>query len=92
MRPGGDEVSEIERGEPEVYEVVWMSGHVERVLAHQVMHTGNALALFGGNPEAKPRVRMHAELNGRWLLTLDALEDDIRTVRLVTQGERVPRG
>jgi hypothetical protein len=35
---------------------------------------------------------MHAELNGRWLLTLDALEDDIRTVRLVTQGERVPRG
>ena len=79
------------RGEPDVYEVVWMSGHIERVPAHQVTYPGNILSLFGKpGREAKPRIRLHAEINGRWLLTLDALEEDIRTMRLVTNGERVP--
>jgi hypothetical protein len=83
----------VERGELQTYEVVWTNGHVEQVPAHQVTWTGALLGyLFGDKPDAPPRIRFHAEINGQWLLVLDALEQDIRTVRLVTQGEGVPRG
>jgi hypothetical protein len=47
--------------------------------------------LFGDKADAPPRIRFHAEIGGQWLLVLDALEQDIRTVRLVTQDEAVPR-
>jgi len=79
------------RGEPDVYEIVWMSGHVETVLAHQVSYPGG-LPAFLGAPEGKPRIRMHAEIDGRWKPTLDALEEDIRTIRLVTDAEPLPGG
>lgn len=84
-------------GRPDVYEVTWMSGHVERVLAHQVTypHAGMVVAgeVFGLASEAgAPRVRMHAEIDGNWCLTLAAREEDIRTLRLVTGGEPVPGG
>jgi hypothetical protein len=83
----------LDRGELQTYEVVWTSGHTERVPAHQVSWT-NALqrSLFGDKPAVPTRIRFHAEIDGQWLLVLDALEQDIRTVRLVTQGEGVPRG
>jgi hypothetical protein len=35
---------------------------------------------------------MHAEVDGRWCLTLAAREEDIRTMRLVTGGEPIPGG
>jgi hypothetical protein len=92
-------MSDYERGEPDVYEITWMSGHIERVLAHQVTfpHTGLAgFAGMGGLSTAlqadqdAPRQRMHAEINGRWCLTLQAREEDIRTIRLVTNAEQIP--
>ena len=39
-----------------------------------------------------PRIRMHAEINGRWTMTLQAREEDIRAIRLVTGGEQIPGG
>ncbi len=78
-----------------------MSGHIETVLAHQVTfpHTGLAMGgALGGLMTAleadkgAPRLRMHAEIDGRWCLTLQALESDIRTIRLVTHAERIPEG
>ncbi len=86
-------------GQPEVYEITWMSGHIETVIAHQVTfpHTGLAMGgALGGLATAleadrgAPRIRMHAEIDGRWCLTLQALESDIRTIRRVTDAEHIP--
>lgn len=38
----------------------------------------------------RPKVELHAEIDGHWLLTLSALEEDIRTMRLVTEDELIP--
>lgn len=84
------------RGPLQHYEIVWMSGHVETVPAHQVTYPHRGLfmtaALAGGMPESmgRPRVQIHAEIDGHWLLTLSALEEDIRSMRLVTAGEAIP--
>lgn len=87
-----------ERGEPDVYEITWMSGHIETVLAHQVSWPDQGAALMRGmfssldvrTEEKQPRIHFHAEIDGRWTLTLSAIETDLRTVRLVTAGESIP--
>ncbi len=77
------------------YEIHWMSGHVETIPAHQVSypHRGMVLtqSLLGGLPEevGPARVQLHAEIDGRWQLMLSAREEDIRTMRNVTGGERL---
>ncbi|MDG4791893.1 hypothetical protein O7626_39455 [Micromonospora sp. WMMD1102] len=88
-----------DRGPVQTYEITWMSGHIETVLAHQVSWPNNGMALvpaglmFGAAQESAPSIiRMHAELDGHWTLTLSAREEDIRTIRLVTQPEPVPGG
>lgn len=84
-------------GRPELYEITWMSGHIETVTAHQVTYPHAGMALFGGgihgglgSDNGGPRVQMHAELDGHWVLTLSAREEDIRTIRNVTRGEQIP--
>lgn len=85
-----------DHGPVQTYEIVWMSGHVETVLAHQVSYPQNGVFIFAGSfgtageQPGRSRIRMHAEVDGHWRLTLDALEEDIRTIRLVTGGEPVP--
>jgi len=89
-------MSEIERGPVDRYEITWMTGHIETVLAHQVSFPQNADSfreMFGATTQTTERarfVRMHAEIDGRWCLTLQAREEDIRTIRLVTDAERIP--
>jgi hypothetical protein len=86
---------DYKRGRPDVYEITWMSGHIEQVVAHQVCYPHRGIG-FGqdvfGIPEepGAPRVQIHAEINGEWRLVLSAREADIRTMRLVTGGERIP--
>lgn len=82
-------------GRPDVYEITWMSGHAERVLAHQVAYPQAGLAFAGSalgvaTETGAPRIRMHAQIDGRWCLTLAAREEDIRTMRLVTADEPIP--
>lgn len=84
-------------GRPDIYEITWMSGHIERVAAHQVSYpeAGLALARSMFNVAAEggaPRVRMHAEVDGHWRLVLAAREEDIRTMRLVSEAEPIPGG
>jgi hypothetical protein len=49
--------------------------------------------MFGATTRTTERarfIRMHAELGGHWCLTLQAREEDIRTIRLVTNAEQIP--
>ncbi len=85
-------------GPIQTYEIVWMSGHVETVLAHQVSWPKQGLFLgregmrgLGGEGTAAPsRIQFHGHIDGHWLMTLSAREDDIRTMRLITGGEQLP--
>jgi hypothetical protein len=77
---------------PQRYEITWLSGHVETVIAHQVSWPNSSVRLFSRG-DAPQRIQFHAEVDGRWTLQLSALEDDLRTVRNVTDGELiVPEG
>jgi hypothetical protein len=94
---GGTWMHEFKYGAPDIYEVTWMSGHIERVPAHQVTYPEAGLALARsvfniGTEGGTPRVRIHAEINGNWRLVLAAREADIRSLRLVTDGEPLPGG
>ena len=83
---------------PQVYEITWQTGHVETVIAHQVSHDTLKTrvsvlgdGVFGADSEGA-RIKFHAEVDGRWTLQLSALEEDIRTIRNITGGERAPGG
>lgn len=92
-------MDDFEHGPVDTYEITWMSGHIEQVQAHQITFPNTGLLGFGGivttalraETEGVPRIRMHAEIAGRWVMTLQAREEDIRTIRLVTAPEQVPR-
>lgn len=73
-----------ERGTPDEYEVIWGNGHVDRITAHQVSWAGGP-PLLGIGPATPRRVLFHAEVDGHWRLLLVAMEDDITTIRNVTQ-------
>lgn len=78
-----------EYGEPDEFEIVWKTGHVERLRAHQVSWPDNAVSMlsgvFGDRPSRPSRIQFHGQIDGHWRLLLSALEDDIATVRNVTQ-------
>lgn len=59
---------------PDLYELTWMSGHVERIIAHDVSY-------------ANGRVLFLTDANGRMRIQLSALEEDLRTIRNVTEDE-----
>ncbi|MFJ9101383.1 hypothetical protein ACIRJM_23280 [Streptomyces sp. NPDC102405] len=83
---------------PQVYEITWQSGHVEKVIAHQVSHDTlrTRVAAIGDGSFASDsegaRIKLHAEVDGRWTLQLSAHEADIRTIRNITNGEQTPGG
>lgn len=60
--------------EPDLYELTWMSGHVERVTANDISFSNS-------------RVLFLADVNGRMRLQLSALVEDLRTIRSITEDE-----
>lgn len=79
---------EYVRGPLQTFEIIYMAGHVERVQAHQVMMPPSDVGgLFGLSVETKRAGRwtFHGEFDGQWMLVLSVPEDDIRSVRNVTQ-------
>lgn len=68
------EPCDYESPTPDVYELTWMSGHVERIVAHDVSY-------------ANGRVLFLADANGRMRIQLSSLEEDLRTIRNVTEDE-----
>lgn len=77
MSTATPEPAAYEPPEPDLYELTWMSGHVEKVVAHDVSF-------------ANSRVVFLADVNGRMRIQLSALEDDLRTIRSITEDESLP--
>ena len=78
-----------DRGPTSDYAITWRNGHVDHVHAHQVSWDDgfSFMSGFMGSQEPpKPkRVKFHAEIDGHWTLLLDTLEEDIVSIRNVTQ-------
>ena len=68
------EPAAYESPEPSLYELTWMSGHMERIAAHDVSF-------------ANSRVVFLADVNGRMRIQLSTLEEDLRTIRSITEDE-----
>lgn len=76
------------RGPLQTYEVIYTSGHVERLRAHQVLTPPADLGgLFTGEVQTKQggRWTFHGEFDGIWMLVLSVPESDVKSVRNVTQ-------
>lgn len=68
------------------YRVIWKSGYVEEILAHQVLVPSVIPSLFG-DPQTARRLLIHGEINGHWQLILDADYDEVSSVRLLAGSE-----
>ena len=75
-----------DRGELDDFEVVWKSGHVDRLKAHQVSQPGTFGGMFG-EPPREPRVEFHGEFDGRWRLVLSVPLSELSTIRNVSLTE-----
>ncbi len=80
--------STYEYGPLRPYQIIWRSGHVETVMAHQVTlpQLGSFISAYFGTAETAPRasrLTVHGEVNGRWTLILDADYADVQSVRLL---------
>lgn len=82
-------MSRFEYGPLDTYEIVWTSGHVEYIQAHQVIlpPDESAVDVFFRRPVAPIRRdgwMFHGQIDGRWKLLLYAPAGDIKSVRNVT--------
>lgn len=82
-------MSRFEYGPLDTYEIVWTSGHVEYIQAHQVILPPDdsvADAFFPGSVATRRRDgwMFHGQIDGRWKLLLFAPAEDITSVRNVT--------
>lgn len=81
-------MSTFERGPLDTYEIVWASGQIEHIAAHQVLAppTDMTASLFPGATGTKTRDgwMFHGEVDGDWKLLLFARAEDIITIRNVT--------
>lgn len=78
-----EETMNIERGPLDDFEIIWKSGHVDHVQAHQVTWE-NAVMSLTHNPNLPQRVSFMGEVDGHWRLMLDADCADIMTIRNCT--------
>jgi hypothetical protein len=72
----------FDRGPLQRYQVIWKSGFVEEVEAHQVLIPMGMDFLVDTPPKPR-RLLMHGEVDGHWRLILDADYDEVTTVRLL---------
>jgi len=80
-------------GPTHIYEVTWWSGLVERIVAHQVNGGPRApdREILGASTDRTRRVCFYAQIDGKWMLQLNAMEADIRTIRRVaTEADALP--
>ena len=75
------------------YEITWKSGHIETVQGHQVMFGSSRLEaltmLPGPLPTIPPRFTIHGEFDGFWRMVISAPEEDLISVRDVTDREQI---
>ncbi|MEU2106428.1 hypothetical protein [Nocardia sp. NPDC019255] len=81
-------MTKYDHGPLDTYEIVWESGHVEYIQAHQVITPPRdpMSAWLPGETWTKTRGgwTFHGEVDGRWRLLLAVRADEIRSVRNVT--------
>lgn len=80
-------MDKYEYGPLDTYEVIWSSGHIEEIQAHQVLMPPDEMlsGLFGGVTTKQFRGwTFHGEIDGHWRLLLSAPAEDIKSVRNVT--------
>ena len=77
-------MSAVDRGPLQEYEIVWRSGHIDRVCAHQATYRGGD-SLFSRGAPTPERFMLHGEIDGQWMLLFDALRDELLSIRNVTQ-------
>lgn len=79
-----------DHGPLDTFEIIWASGHVERIQAHQVLAPQNDMmaGIFGTATATKKRDgwMFHGEFDGHWKLVLFAPAEDIVTIRNVTHA------
>lgn len=84
-------MEKYDRGPLQTYEVIYTSGHIERVQAHQVIMPPSDSGFLGGffgvdvQTKREGRWTFHGEIAGRWMLVLSVPESDVKSVRNVTQ-------
>jgi hypothetical protein len=86
-------VSDFDYGHLRTYEVVWRSGHIETVQGHQVTFS-STVAMFSHGTPRPPRFSIHGDFPREdggtdWRLVLHGLEDDVITIRDVTDAEKI---
>lgn len=81
-------MDKYDHGPLQTYEVIYTSGHVERVQAHQVLmpHDDFDFGGFGLRTDSRLEKRwtFHGEFEGRWMLVLSVPAADVKSVRNVS--------
>lgn len=81
-------MSKFEYGPLDTYEIIWATGQVERIAAHQVTAPPSDLMapFFPSATATKNRDgwKFYGEVDGHWKLLLFASVEDIITIRNVT--------
>lgn len=81
-------MEKYDHGPLQTYEVIYTSGHIEQIQAHQVIMPPSDLGgFFGYDVQTKQEGRwtFHGEFDGRWMLVLSVPESDVKSVRNVTR-------
>jgi hypothetical protein len=75
-------MTEHDRGPLTPYEITWRSGYIETIKAHQALWPYDGPSFFGEQSrDPTPRVMLHGEVEGQWLLLLVADARDILSIR-----------
>lgn len=75
-------MTDTERAPIRSFEIVWASGHVEVIQAHQVtMPQPNLGGMFGTSVKTQDFIRFHGEIGGHWQLILAVKADLIHVIR-----------
>lgn len=82
-----------DHGPLRTYQIIWRSGHIETVQGHQVTFDSH-VDMFRSGPPRPGRFNIHGDFPKEdggtdWRLVLHGLEDDIITIRDVTDAEQI---
>lgn len=95
-------MSDYDHGPLRTYRITWRSGQAETVQGHQVLFDSHRLssmagfsALFGGTAagtrsDLPPRFTIHGSFDGHWRMVMTAPEEDMLSVRDVTEDAPLP--
>jgi hypothetical protein len=78
-------MEKYDHGPLQTYEVIYTSGHIEQIQAHQVIMPPSDFFGYDVQTKQEGRWTFHGEFDGRWMLVLSVPESDVKSVRNVTR-------